>query len=119
MTDAQACCLAPSHGAQEAVGVLSAPGSAQRQVGDALEALRYLVEPIDAANGESGCVGGGTAERVCRVVCNQLKPDRGDVYGERVCVRSRRGNCNVDQGCGAEFRRVRLLRACVARRRAR
>ncbi|KAI3433395.1 hypothetical protein D9Q98_003211 [Chlorella vulgaris] len=39
-----------AHLLREAVGVLSAPGSTQCQVGDALEALRYLVEPIDAAN---------------------------------------------------------------------
>jgi hypothetical protein len=39
--------------AQEAVSILSGSASPQ-QLSDALDALRLLVEPIDAANGARG-----------------------------------------------------------------
>lgn len=43
--------------------MLTSPSSSTQQLGNALEALRYLVEPVDLANGEGwlcveapGCV---------------------------------------------------------------
>lgn len=39
-------------GLQEAIGVLKSPAASEDAKKDSLEALQYLVEPIDNANGK-------------------------------------------------------------------
>ena len=55
------CVLLAPVAPQEAVAILSSPASMTQHLGNALEGLRYLVEPIDAANSECAvcmCRGG-------------------------------------------------------------